>query len=89
MKHPTQWNKEDLYKHPQHALDLELWTIPLYLTALYSIKGLKNLKSHDYPDAAKLVFAVVIQEMLYLELVCNICNALGYSPRLKMPYMMN
>jgi hypothetical protein len=85
MKHPAQWNKDDLYKHLQHALDLELWTIPLYLTALYSIKGLKNLKSHDYPDAAKLVFAVVIQEMLHLELVCNICNAMGHSPRLKLP----
>ncbi|MBC8045549.1 MAG: hypothetical protein H7Y00_02000, partial [Fimbriimonadaceae bacterium] len=28
----------------------------------------------------KLIQSVVIQEMLHLELVCNISNALGYSP---------
>ena len=85
MKNPSLWNKTDLHLHLQHALELELWTIPLYLTALYSIKDLKKLKPREYPDAAKLVFSVVIQEMLHLELVCNISNALGYSPRFSSP----
>lgn len=80
MKHPTLWSKTDLHQHLRHALSLELWTIPLYLTALYSIKGLNKLKPQDYPDAAKLIYSVAIQEMLHLELVCNISNALGYSP---------
>jgi hypothetical protein len=80
MKHPSTWDKSDLHAHLRHALALELWTIPLYLTALYSIKGVKNLKHAEYPDAAKLIFSVVVQEMLHLELVSNISNALGYSP---------
>src|SRR5678816_3848708 len=80
MKDPLYWEKSDLHHHLQHALDLELWTIPLYLTALYSIKDLHRKPHSEYPDAAKLIFSVVIQEMLHLELVCNISNALGFSP---------
>src|SRR5206468_147070 len=85
MKHPSLWTKSDLHHHLKHALDLELWTIPLYLTALYSIKDLKKLKPHDYPDAAKLIYSIVIQEMLHLELVCNISNALSYAPKFSPP----
>ncbi|HYM95104.1 MAG TPA: ferritin-like protein [Chitinophagaceae bacterium] len=85
MKHPSSWNRSDLHHHLQHALNLELWTIPLYLTALYSIKDLKKLKHNEYPDAAKLILSVVVQEMLHMELVCNISNALGHSPRFEHP----
>ncbi len=85
MKNPTHWTKADLYTHLQHALELELWTIPLYLTALYSIKEIKDKKPQDYPDSAKLILSVVAQEMLHLELVCNISNALGHAPRFRPP----
>ena len=85
MKHPSSWNKSDLHHHLQHALSLELWTIPLYLTALYSIKDLKKLKHKEYPEAAKLILSVLIQEMLHMELVCNITNALGFSPKFEHP----
>ena len=85
MKNPAQWDKAELHKHLQQALDLELWTIVLYLTALYSIKDLTKLKHHDYPDAAKLIFSIAVQEMLHVELVCNLSNALGYSPRFTVP----
>lgn len=85
MKNPSDWKKADLYKHLQHAIDLELWTIPLYLTSLYSIKDLKKLRPENYPDDAKLILSVVVQEMLHLELVCNICNALGYAPKISQP----
>src|SRR6185503_8396851 len=85
MKHPSHWTKQDLHHHLQHALNLELWTIPLYLTALYSIKDLKKLKHEQYPEAAKLIFSVVVQEMLHVELVCNISNALGFSPKFLPP----
>jgi hypothetical protein len=85
MKHPSSWNKSDLHHHLQHALKLELWTIPLYLTALYSIKDLRKLKHNEYPEAAKLIFSVVIQEMLHMELVSNISNALGFSPEFSPP----
>ncbi|MEP6796464.1 MAG: ferritin-like domain-containing protein [Saprospiraceae bacterium] len=85
MKAPSSWHKTDLHLHLQHALNLELWTIPLYLTALYSIKDLKKLKHSEYPDSAKLIFSVVVQEMLHIELVCNIANALGFSLTFSMP----
>jgi len=85
MKHPSTWTKADLHLHLKHALDLELWTVPLYLTALYSIKGLKKLKPHDYPDAAKLIYSVAVQEMLHIELVCNLSNALGWPPQFQKP----
>lgn len=85
MKHPSQWTKNDLHQHLQHALNLELWTIPLYLTALYSIRNLEKVKHEDYPEAAKLIYSVVVQEMLHLELVCNISNALGYPPKFLPP----
>lgn len=85
MKNPAHWTKKELHQHLQHAVDVEFWTIPLYLTALYSIKGLKTLEKENYPDAAKLILSVVIQEMLHLEIVCNISNALGYTPNFLPP----
>jgi hypothetical protein len=85
MKNPKNWNRKEIDEHLQQALDLELWTIPLYLSALYSIKGLNQLRQKDFPNAAKLIISVVVQEMLHLELVCNISNALGYSPKFKAP----
>ncbi|HSN09312.1 MAG TPA: ferritin-like protein, partial [Hanamia sp.] len=85
MKNPAFWKKTDLHRHLQHALDLELWTIPLYLTSLYSIRDLTKIKQQDFPEAARLIFSVVVQEMLHVELVCNLSNALGYAPRFKFP----
>lgn len=85
MKDPARWTRQDLHQHLQHAVDVEFWTIPLYLTALYSIKGLKEQKPSAYPDAAKLVQSVAIQEMLHLELISNIANALGYTPHFHPP----
>jgi hypothetical protein len=85
MKHPSSWSTADLHHHLQHAIDLELWTVPLYLTALYSIRGLKGIKPHNYPVSAKLIYSVVVQEMLHVELVCNLSNALGWSPQFHAP----
>lgn len=80
MKDPNDWTKEDLYQHLQWAAEVEFWTVPLYLTALYSIKGLDQNYQEDYPAAAKVVESIVIEEMLHLELVCNLANALSYTP---------
>jgi len=85
VKHPQHWSRTDLHLHLQHAIDLEFWTIPLYLTALYSIKGLKHAKSADFPEAAKLIESVVFQEMLHLEIACNLGNALGLRPQFNTP----
>jgi len=85
MKNPSAWDKTDLDRHLQHALNLELWTIPLYLTALYSIRDLPKSKHAEFPKAAKLIFSVVIQEMLHAEIITNLSHALGYSPKFKCP----
>ncbi len=85
IRDPHNWTKEELYTNLQAAVDVELWTIPLYLTALYSIKNLNVNNQKGYPKVAKLIESVVIEEMLHLELACNLCNALGYSPKMNFP----
>jgi hypothetical protein len=86
MKAPQEWSVEELHHHLQHAVDLELWTIPLYLSAIYSIQGLDQIENKaNYPDAAKLILSVVIQEMLHLELVCNLSRAVGHNPTFRHP----
>ena len=68
-----QWNIGHLHDHLQAAAELEAWTIPYYLSAMFSVV--------DRSDTAyQLVQSVVNQEMLHLQLVGNIANAYGYSP---------
>jgi Ferritin-like len=85
ITNPNQWTKDELYTNLQAAVDVELWTIPLYLTALYSIQNLNSGNQQNYPQAAKLIESVVIEEMLHLQLASNVCNALGYSPKMNFP----
>ena len=86
MKAPEDWSVDDLHASLQHALDLELWTIPLYLSALYSIKDLDRMEKKDYPVPAKLLASVAAQEMLHLELAGNLCVALGHVPEFERPH---
>ncbi|WP_369170528.1 ferritin-like protein [Streptomyces sp. R28] len=58
----------------QLAVGLELSTIPVYLTALYSIKDGHNA------DAAQTIRSVVMEEMLHMTLAANVLNALGQPP---------
>jgi hypothetical protein len=61
----------------QKALELELFTIPPYLTALYSIKeGTKGRNA----ESAKIIQSVVMEEMLHATLVANVMNAVGAMP---------
>lgn len=73
-----QWDLEALYGHFQSAVDLELWTIPFYLSALYSIEDPSS-------DAYQLVQSVVYEEMLHVQLAGNVANAYGYSPTFRPP----
>jgi hypothetical protein len=75
---PPPWTLPKLHEHFQGAVDLELWTIPYYLTVLYSIK---DPASRPY----QLIQAAVYQEMLHAQLVSNVANAYGYSPTLTPP----
>lgn len=71
---------EDLARHLQWALSVELSTIPPYLCALYSIRDRTS-------EAARLVRDVVIEEMLHMALVNNLMNAIGARPSLTPEYV--
>lgn len=68
----------NLHTHLQYAVDLELWTIPFYMSAMYSIKD-KN------SNAYQLIRSVLNQEMLHLQSAANIANAYGLSPEINVP----
>ena len=68
-----QWNLGHLRRHLQAAAELEAWTIPYYLAAMFSVVDRSS-------DAYQLIQSVVHQEMLHLQLVANIANSYGYSP---------
>jgi Ferritin-like len=63
----------------QSAIELEHSTIPLYLTALYSLKPNANR------EVAALIRSVVVEEMLHMALACNILISIGGSPSIGQP----
>jgi hypothetical protein len=72
------WTLTHLQQHLQYAIALEFWTIPFYMSALYSIVDRTS-------DAFQYVQSVVNQEMLHLQLAANVANAYGLSPALAAP----
>jgi len=72
------WTLAHLRQHLQFAVDLEFWTIPFYMSALYSIVDRTS-------DAFQFVQSVVNQEMLHVQLASNIANAYGLSPTFAAP----
>jgi hypothetical protein len=60
----------------QKALELELFTLPPYLCALYSIPEGEN------PESVQILQGVVMEEMLHMALVANVLNAVGGKPRI-------
>lgn len=68
-----QWDIGHLRSHLQAAAQLEAWTIPYYMAAMFSIVDRSS-------DAYQLIQSVVHQEMLHLQLVANVANSYGYSP---------
>jgi hypothetical protein len=63
--------RQELQLKLQKAVELELCTLPPYLTALWSIKPGKNI------PAAVLVRSVMMEEMLHLTLAANVLTAVG------------
>ena len=74
MPGPASWTLEDLRLHLLGAVELELLTIPPYLTALYSIHPGANA------EAALAIRSVVVEEMLHMTLAANVLNAIGGRP---------
>jgi hypothetical protein len=68
--------KSQLFPLLQKAIELELSTIPPYLTALLSIRPDANR------DAARLIRSVMMEEMLHMVLVANLASSLGGGVRL-------
>jgi hypothetical protein len=73
---------ESLREHLQWAIELEHFTLPPYLCALYSLDPGRN------PEAAEVVASVLVEEMLHLTLVANLLNAVGGRPRLDTAQML-
>ena len=63
-----------LREQVQQAVELELATIPLYLTSLYSIIDGCNQEAYE------IIRSVIMQEMLHLVQAANILIALGQTP---------
>jgi len=59
-----------------NAIQLELSTIPPYLTALYSIDPSNTTNS----EIAALIRSIAIEEMLHMAIACNVLNAVGGTP---------
>lgn len=74
MSGPAEWSVAELRRHLMGAVELELSTIPPYLTALCSLYPGSN------ETAALVIRSVVIEEMLHLTLAANVLNAIGGRP---------
>ncbi|WP_030270226.1 ferritin-like domain-containing protein [Streptomyces sp. NRRL B-24484] len=75
MTEPTRITSiKDLKAALQLAVGLELSTVPVYLTGLYSIDTGGNT------DATQTIRSVVMEEMLHMTLAANVLNALGEIP---------
>lgn len=77
-----------LRQHLKAIVEVELLTIPLYLTATYSFteRALKYSpdggKSRPLFDIQQSMLSVAVQEMYHLQLACNLCNAFDVTPDL-------
>lgn len=76
---PEQWDKAELLRHLQAAVELELLVIPPYLSALYSLEEGTNR------EAELIIRSVVVEEMLHMTLAANVLNAVGGEPRVNNP----
>jgi len=65
---------QDIRCSLQKALELEFFTIPPYLSALYSLHENSNRESRE------VIQSVVMEEMLHMMLVANVLNAVGGIP---------
>jgi hypothetical protein len=72
---PEQHDKDWLLTALQRAIELELFTIPIYLAAFWSIDD----QGHD---VATLIHDVAVEEMFHMGLACNMLSTLGGTPEI-------
>jgi hypothetical protein len=70
-RHNVAWLKASL----QTAIELELSTLPPYLTAMWSI-----VDAND--QVYKLIHSIVLEEMLHFGLACNLLTTIGGTPQI-------
>lgn len=101
-KSPVAWTKEQLEKTLNTAIAVELFTIPVYLSAAASIKE-ENRKEktikvtldkdsnskEELFSAYDVIMSVAVQEMFHFTLACNLCNAMGIRPNIVTPDLNN
>ena len=68
-----------LIAHLQATVDVELFTIPLYLTATYSFTQ-AALNTDVVYNLQQKTLSVAVQEMYHLQQACNLCNVFGVTP---------
>ncbi len=69
--HDLSWIKQQL----QSAIELECSTLPIYLSAMFSLEVQSN-------TAYTAIRAVVMEEMVHMAIAANILSAIGGSPQL-------
>lgn len=98
---PVTWTKEQLYAHLQMAINVEFFTIPLYLTAAASVKPsarssltvqVSGEDQNGNPLQATFgvydaVFSVAVEEMYHLMWICNVAKSVGMPIQLQAPDM--
>lgn len=62
----------------QQAIEVEHSTIPLYLSAMWSIVN-------NSADVTQTIHSVVIEEMLHMTIAANVLNAIGGAPMIDSP----
>ncbi|MEY8215560.1 MAG: ferritin-like domain-containing protein, partial [Colwellia sp.] len=77
-EHFKKYFKKQFKKQLQDAVNLEMWTIPFYMAAMYSIKDRES-------DAYQWIRTVINQEMLHLQSAANIANAFDVSVKIEPP----
>ena len=70
--HDIDWLKQSL----QAAIEVEFFTIPPYLAAMWSIKDT------EHPTYFSIKEIVIDEEMLHFGLMCNLLTALGEVPKI-------
>lgn len=80
-----------LETHLQAIVEVEMFTVPLYLTAVYSFTDAalaysatdaKGNTTTPLYDLQQNTLSVAVQEMYHLQLACNLANAFQVSPQL-------
>src|SRR5687767_15842532 len=66
------WIKQAL----QSAIELEYVTLPIYLSAMFSLE-VQNYVAYN------TIRSVAMEEMVHMAIACNMLAALGGSPRIK------